>query len=72
MESLYRKAVLAWGVALPSQLKELKDRSDESVFNALKEVMGDPFSKDWAVDSKIAWRLMQGYNAWTSAYTPES
>ena len=60
MFELYRKAVLKWGQALPVQLKCLKDRSDESVFYALQEVLGDITSETWTIDSKIAWALMQG------------
>lgn len=72
MESLYRKAVNAWGLAMPSKIRNLSDRSDESVFTALNEVCGDLFSENWESDSKIAWRLMQGYDAWTSVCVPES
>ena len=60
MENLYREAVKAWGAAMPTQLKGLKDRSDDSVFCALDLVMDDLFSDTWEADSKIAWRLMQG------------
>ena len=60
MFELYRKAVLKWGLALPKQLKRLKDRSDDSVFNALREVISDVTSSTWTADAKIAWALMQG------------
>lgn len=60
MFELYRKALSKWGQALPMQLKGLKDRSDEAVFDALKEVIGDVTSETWTIDSKIAWALMQG------------
>jgi len=56
---LYREAVSAWGLAMPVQLKRLHDRSDESVFDALKEIIGDVTSQTWTIDAKIAWRLMQ-------------
>ena len=60
MDSLYRKAVMEWGSAMPERLRKLTDRSDESVFDALKEVLGDVCSETWTIDAKIAWRLMQG------------
>ena len=60
MNNLYDKALIAWGTALPKQLRELTDHSDWNVFNALKEVVGDIASDNWTIDSKIAWRLMQG------------
>ena len=60
MFNLYKKALNKWGVALPTQLKYLKDRSDESVYNALQRVLEDVTSDTWEVDSKIAWALMQG------------
>lgn len=60
MESLYRKAVCVWGAAIPRQLKQLRDRSDESVFYALDAVIGDFMSPTWTIDAKIAWALMQG------------
>ena len=63
MFELYRKALSNWGQALPPQLKGLKDRSDEAVFDALKEVLGDITSETWLIDSKIAWALMQGRDA---------
>ena len=60
MFELYRKALSKWGQAMPVQLKALKDRSDEAVFEALKEVIGDVESETWTIDAKIAWALMQG------------
>ena len=61
MFDLYSKAKDAWGGDIPKQLHALTDRSDESVFNALNEVLGDLFSDTWLKDSKIAWKLMQEY-----------
>ena len=57
---LYRKALAAWGFAMPEQLKNLTDRSDEAVYSALNDVIGDMFSAHWVADSRIAWALMQG------------
>ena len=60
MFELYRKAVFAWGQAMPTQLKHLRDRSDDSVYAALQRVLEDVTSPTWEADSKIAWSLMQG------------
>ncbi len=57
---LYRKAVLAWGLALPESLKRLQNRSDGSVYEALVAVLNDVTSPSWTTDAKIAWALMQG------------
>lgn len=60
VESLYRKAVCAWGVAIPERIKQLENTSDESVYNALVDILGDILSPTWVSDSRIAWALMQG------------
>lgn len=60
MNDMYYKAKMAWGVAMPVQLKQLKNRDDEHVIEALQNVLGDITSDNWKVDSKIAWAIMQG------------
>ena len=60
MNDLYYKAKMAWGVAMPKQLKRLQIRDDEHVFEALKDVLNDVLSETWTTDAKIAWALMQG------------
>lgn len=60
MNELYLKAKLAWGVAMPKQLKRLQNRDNEHVFEALKDVLNDITSTTWTTDAKIAWALMQG------------
>ena len=57
---LYRKAVLAWGAALPHRIKSLRDRSDDATFVALNAVMDDVYSSTWVADARIAWALIQG------------
>lgn len=59
METLYRKAICAWGVSAPAKIVKT-DRSDDAVFNALVEIVGDIFSPTWERDSRIAWALLQG------------
>lgn len=58
--NLYRKAVMAWGSAMPTQLKRLQDRSDEKVYEALVSVLNDILSESWTHDARIAWAIMQG------------
>lgn len=53
---------MAWGVAMPKQLKRLQNRDDAHVFEALKDVLNDILSDTWTIDAKIAWQLMtRGY-----------
>ena len=58
MNNLYYEAKMAWGVAMPKQLKRLQNRDDAHVFEALKDVLNDILSDTWLVDSKIAWELL--------------
>lgn len=60
MGTLYRKAVQAWGAAMPPQLKNLRIRTDDIVYDALLAVLNDITSPNWTADSRIAWALMQG------------
>ena len=62
MNNLYHEAKMAWGVAMPKQLKRLQNRDDAHVFEALKDVLNDILSDTWTIDAKIAWQLMtRGY-----------
>ena len=60
MNEMYYKAKMAWGVAMPKQLKRLQNRDDAHVYEALKDVLNDVTSDNWTVDAKIAWAIMQG------------
>lgn len=63
MESLYEKAEKVWKENKPTQIKALESRSDDCVFSALNDVLGDILSPSWETDSRIAWALMQGRDA---------
>lgn len=58
MNELYYFAKMAWGVAMPKQLKRLTNRDDAHVFEALKDVLNDVTSDNWTTDAKIAWSIL--------------
>ena len=60
MDTLYYEAKMAWGQAMPKQLRRLQNRDDAHVYEALKDVLNDVLSDTWTVDAKIAWAIMQG------------
>ena len=61
MDTLYRKAKMQWGAAMPKQLRRLQIRDDEHVMEALRDVMHDVMSDTWTIDAKIAWALMNDH-----------
>lgn len=60
MNNMYYRAKMAWGAAMPKQLKRLQNRDDAHVYEALKDVLNDILSDSWTTDAKIAWAIMTG------------
>lgn len=60
MNDMYCKAKLAWGLAMPEPLKQLRNRDDDHVMDALRDVIYNVTSESWTTDARIAWTIMQG------------